>query len=314
MDQALQLIADTGVALRREMIALGATDRELAASLRHGVLRRVRQGAYTTPDRWDTVTNVARHKLMCTAVMRSLGPRVALSHTSSLVMQNVPVWAANLDVVHVTRLDGGIGRTDAGVHHHEGEVREAELVTTAGGLAATCAARAVIEHGTLHSIESALVSADAALHMGRCSDQELAEQHASMEHWPGTLRTHLVVRLADGRSESPGETRSRYLCWRHGLPAPELQFEVYDELGQLVGISDFAWPEHRLLGEFDGRMKYGRGLTPGQDPSEVVFNEKRREDRLREITQWAMIRLIWSDLGLGAYTADRIRKLMLRAA
>jgi hypothetical protein len=314
MDQALQLIADTGVALRREMIALGATDRELAASLRHGVLRRVRQGAYTTPDRWDTVTNVARHKLMCTAVMRSLGPRVALSHTSSLVMQNVPVWAANLDVVHVTRLDGGIGRTDAGVHHHEGEVREAELVTTAGGLAATCAARAVIEHGTLHSIESALVSADAALHMGRCSDQELVEQHASMEHWPGTLRIQLVVRLADGRSESPGETRSRYLCWRHGLPAPELQFEVYDELGQLVGISDFAWPEHRLLGEFDGRMKYGRGLAPGQDPSEVVFNEKRREDRLREITQWAMIRLIWSDLGLGAYTADRIRKLMLRAA
>ena len=314
MDQALQLIADTGVALRREMIALGATDRELAASLRHGVLRRVRQGAYTTPDRWDTVTNVARHKLMCTAVMRSLGPRVALSHTSSLVMQNVPVWAANLDVVHVTRLDGGIGRTDAGVHHHEGEVREAELVTTASGLATTCAARAVIEHSTMHSIESALVSADAALHMGRCSDQELVEQHASMEHWPGTLRTHLLVRLADGRSESPGETRSRYLCWRHGLPAPELQFEVYDELGQLVGISDFAWPEHRLLGEFDGRMKYGRGLAPGQDPSEVVFNEKRREDRLREITQWAMVRLIWSDLGLGAYTADRIRKLMLRAA
>ena len=85
MDQALQLIADTGVALRREIIGFGVTDRELATSLRHGVLRRVRQGAYTTPDRWDTVTDVARHKLMCTSVMRSLGPRVALSHTSSLV-------------------------------------------------------------------------------------------------------------------------------------------------------------------------------------------------------------------------------------
>jgi len=218
MDQALQLIADTGVALRREMIGFGVTDRELAASLRHGVLRRVRQGAYTTPDRWDTVTNVARHKLMCTSVMRSLGPRVALSHTSSLVMQNVPVWAANLEVVHVTRLDGGVGRTEAGVHHHEGELGDAELVTTAGGLAATNAARAVIEHGTLHSIESTLVSADGALHMGRCTGQELVDQFAAMERWPGTLHTQLVVRLADGRSESPGETRSRYLCWRHGLP------------------------------------------------------------------------------------------------
>jgi hypothetical protein len=78
---------------------------------------------------------------MCTSVMRSLGPRAALSHTSSLVMQNVPVWAANLEVVHVTRLDGGVGRTEAGVHHHEGELGDAELVTTAGGLAATNAAR-----------------------------------------------------------------------------------------------------------------------------------------------------------------------------
>jgi len=218
------------------------------------------------------------------------------------------------EVVHVTRLDGGIGRSDAGVHHHEGEVGDAELVTTAEGLAATSAARAVIEHGTVNSVESTLVSADGALHLGRCTGQELVDQFAAMERWPRTLHTQLVVRLADGRSESPGETRARYLCWRHGLPAPDLQFEVYDEHGQLVGISDFAWPEHRLLGEFDGRMKYGRGLVPGQDPSEVLFNEKRREDRLREITQWAMVRLVWADLGLGAYTADRIRKLMLRAA
>ena len=178
----------------------------------------------------------------------------------------------------------------------------------------TSSARAVIEHGTLHSMESTLVSADAALHLGRCSGQELVDQFARMERWPGTQHLQLVVRLADGRSESPGETRSRFLCWRHGLPAPELQFEVYDEEGQLIGISDFAWPEHRLLGEFDGRMKYGRGLVPGQDPSDAVFSEKRREDRLREITQWAMIRLVWGDLELGSYTANRIRQLMLRAA
>ena len=314
MDQALQLITDTGVALRRELIEFGVTDRELAASLRHGVLRRVRQGAYTTPDRWDTVTDVARHKLLCTSVMRSLGPRAALSHTSSLVMQNVPVWAANLGIVHVTRLDGGVGRTDAGVHHHEGELHRSELVVTPDGLLATSPPRAVIEHGTLHSMESTLVSADGALHLGRCDDRELADQFVRMERWPGTQHLQLVVRLADGRAESPGETRSRFLCWRYGLPAPDLQFEVYDEHGQLVGVTDLAWPEHRLLGEFDGRMKYGRGLRPGQDPGDIVFNEKRREDRLREITQWAMIRLVWSDLRLGAYTADRIRTMMLRAA
>jgi hypothetical protein len=313
MDQTLQLIAETGIALRREAIALGATDRELAASLRHGVLRRVRQGAYTTPDRWDHADEVARHRLRCTSVMRSLDNRVALSHTSSLVMQGVPVWAANLKVVHVTRLDGGAGRTDAGVHHHEGILAPSGLVTTRAGLA-TPAARAVIEHGTLNSVESTLVSADGALNLGLCTGPDLAAQHLTMERWPGAQHLHVVVRLADGDAQSPGETRSRYLCWRHGLPAPLLQFEVYDETGQLVGRCDFAWPEHRLLGEFDGRLKYGRGLVVGQSIEEAVFLEKRREDRLREITNWSMIRLVWGDLGLGAYTANRIRGQMLRAA
>lgn len=313
MDQALQLIADTGVALRREMVAFGVTDRELAASLRHGVLRRVRQGAYTTPDRWDVADDIARHKLRCTSVMRSMGDRVALSHTSALVMQDIPVWAANLEVVHVTRLDGGIGRTDAGVHHHEGILGTPTLVTTAAGLA-TPPARAVLEHGTLNSVESTLVSADGALSRKLCTDAELADQHLAMARWPGTQHLHVVVRLADGDAQSPGETRSRYLFWRHGLPAPVLQFEVYDETGLLIGRCDFAWPEDRLLGEFDGRLKYGRGLAPGQTVEQAVFLEKRREDRLREMTNWSMVRLVWSDLALGAYTASRVRGLMRRAA
>jgi hypothetical protein len=48
MDAALQLISDTSVALRREMLALGMAHRDIQASLRAGVLRRVRHGASTT--------------------------------------------------------------------------------------------------------------------------------------------------------------------------------------------------------------------------------------------------------------------------
>ena len=39
-----------------------------------------------------------------------------------------------------------------------------------------------------------------------------------------------------------------------------------------------------MFGEFDGRVKYGRLLKPGQDPGEVVFAEKRREDLIRGVT------------------------------
>lgn len=293
---------------------MGVTDRELRASVRHGVLRRIRQGAYTTPDRWDAATDVARHQLCCLAVGRVFGDRAALTHTSSLVMQGVPVWGADLRNVHLTRLDGGASRSEAGVIHHEAVLVPEELVTSTCGLQVSNVGRAVVEHASTNTVESGLVSADGALHAGLLTPERLVDQFERMCRWPGTQRVHLVVRLADERAESPGETRTRYLCWRHSLPAPELQFRVQDHDGLLVGISDLAWPEHRLLGEFDGQMKYGRLLRPGQSPSDVVFAEKRREDRLREITQWSMIRLVWDDLGMGSYTADRIRKLMRRAA
>ncbi len=61
-----------------------------------------------------------------------------------------------------------------------------------------------------------------------------------------------------------------------------------------------------VLGEFDGRLKYGRLLEPGQDPGAVVFAEKQREDDLRELTGWGMLRLVWSDF-------DRPRTIKARA-
>lgn len=313
MDPALQLISQTGVVLRREMVAFGATDQEIGASVRHRVLHRIRQGAYTTPDRWQAATHVERHRLLCTAVSRRLGDRVALTHTSSLAMQGVAIWGADLGSVHVTRLDGGVGRTDAGILHHEGAIDASDLTLAEPGVVVSTLDRAVIEHASISSIESGLVSADDALHSKAVDHDQLGRRFLSMEHWPGTRRVHLVVRLADRGIESPGESRSRYLFWRHGLPAPRLQFEVYAN-GILIGICDFAWPEHGLLGEFDGRVKYGRLLKPGQAPGDVVFAEKRREDLLRETTGWRMVRLTWDDLSTPGYTAERVRKMLLRAA
>ena len=88
----------------------------------------------------------------------------------------------------------------------------------------------------------------------------------------------------------------------------------YDRNGTVAGTSDWAWREYGLLGEFDGRIKYGRLLKPGESPGDAVFREKRREDELREMTGWPMFRLIWSDYDHPVATADRIRRLLHRAA
>src|SRR5699024_6891566 len=117
-----------------------------------------------------------------------------------------------------------------------------------------------------------------------------------------------VLRLADGRAESPGESRTRFLCYRFHLPAPDLQYRVRNEAGVLVARTDFVWLEYAHVGEFDGMVKYGRLLKDGESPSEVVTAEKLREDRVRAECL-GMSRVVWSDLSprYAPRTAERIR-------
>jgi hypothetical protein len=314
MDERLRAIERThGVFLRREAADCGYDDRAVRTALRLRLWNRVRHGAYCFADTWEAADAVQRHWILARAVMRSLGPRVALSHTSALVAHGIPVWGADLPHVHVTRLDGESGRTTRDVVHHGGELGDDDLQQISGHHA-TRPCRSVLDAGTVLHVESALVSADAALHLELVDSDELEVMRCRMERWPGAQKLQLVVRLADARAASPGESRSRYLFWTQNLPAPQLQFHVYDEHGALIGITDFAWPEHGVLGEFDGRVKYGRLLAPGQHPGDAVFEEKRREDRLREVTQWRMGRLVWEDLAHPVVTGARFARLLRLAA
>lgn len=275
---------------------------------------RIRPGAYTFSDLWTAKSDVERHRATARAVARRLGPNVALSHTSAAVEHGLPVWECDLSVVHVTRLDGGAGRQEAGVIHHEGLCVVEDLVECDDGVLVVNPARAALEHATRVSTESAVVTFDAGLRHRVFTETEMRGAFGLMQCWPGIQRVQIAVRFADGRAESVGESRSRWLCYKHGLPAPELQFEVYDRHGRLIGVTDMAWPDHKLLGEFDGKVKYGRLLREGEKPGDAVFREKVREDALREATRYAMVRLIWADLYRDAETAARIRRLLAIAA
>lgn len=310
MDDRLRSIERAhGVFLRSEARDGGYDDKAVRTALKLRLWHRVRHGAYCSYDAWTAADAEQRHLIRARAVLRSMHGRVALSHATSLIAQGIAVWGADLSRVHVTRIDGGVGRVDRDVVHHEGGLSGDDLVTRHGMLM-TSPGRAVLEACTVLSVESGLVSMDSALHQGRVSPDELTAGHRLFEHWPGGQKLQLVLRMADGRAESPGESRSRYLCWSQGLPAPELQFPVRDEHGELVGVTDFAWPDHGVLGEFDGRVKYGRLLKPGQEPGDVVFEEKVREDRLREVTGFTMGRLVWADLGRPVTTAARLAGLL----
>lgn len=97
-----------------------------------------------------------------------------------------------------------------------------------------------------------------------------------------------------------------------GLPAVTTQFEVRHPDGRFVGRVDFGMVEHGVVGEFDGRVKYNRLLRPGQSAGDVVFDEKRREDAIRDLGA-QFVRWAWDDLDDFRETADRWRRAIERA-
>jgi hypothetical protein len=314
MDERLAAIAAKhGVFLTSEALDLGYDDKSISAAVRNRLWHRVRRGAYTMMGDWAAADAAMRHRILCRAVLRTHRDRVMVSHVSSLVERGVATWGIDLKRVHVTRLDGGAGRIERDVVHHEGVAPDAD-VDEVNGIRLVRPSRGVVETLSGCDVERGLIVADSALNQALVTPDELWTDFRAMERWPGTRSLQLVLRLADARAESPGESRVRYICWSHGLPAPQTQFEVRDEHANVVAVTDFAWKEHGLLGEFDGRTKYGRLLKPGQRPEDVVFAEKEREDLVRELTGFGMVRFVWSHCNDPAELARRVRRKLRRAA
>lgn len=308
MDSLIRAEADAGFFTRAAALAAGHSDNSIERAVRSREWTRIRPGAYAVTSVWESLSGLQRHEIATRAVLTKLGPRVALSHVSAAVVHGLDLWRPDLGTVHVTRLDGGAGRTESGIQHHEGLLVDGDTLAGPYGRTVT-PVRAAVETAHQHSTEQGVVVLDSLLRSGAASSEELAEALALLGTWPSARHVQVAGRLADGRAASVGESRSRYCFFAQGLPAPVLQFAVHDG-ADLVGICDFAWPEHRLLGEFDGRTKYERHLRPGETPSDAVVREKIREDRLREVTGWGMVRLTWADLDHPRTTADRLRRML----
>jgi hypothetical protein len=166
----------------------------------------------------------------------------------------------------------------------------------------------------LAGIEASLGVMNHFLHAGLTTPDRMRERYDLMRQDPFTLRTDVVLRLADSRIESVGESRTVYLCWRHGVPAPIPQWVVEDERGRVVARLDLAWPELKAWLEFDGREKYLKYLKEGETVVDAVLREKERESRISELTGWRCIRITWADLQHPERTAARILAFLRQVA
>jgi hypothetical protein len=290
--------------LRRDAVRSGWSDDELGRLVRAGELGRLRRGAYVNGVLPSDAAAI--HRLLIRATVGGLRRSAVVSHQSAAVLHGLPVWDVALDRVHVTRRPPAWHATSGVLRCHVARLRDDEVVEM-DGVPVTSAVRTALDLARSLPHEAAVVSLDAALRGRLVEHETLRARLFDIAGTPGSRSAARAVLFADGRSESVGESRSRVILHRWGLAPSALQFEVTAASGGIVGRADFAWEASGVVGEFDGRVKYGRLLRPGQDPGDAVFEEKRREDAIRD-EGWGVVRWLWSDLRAPHRLAARARR------
>jgi len=183
--------------------------------------------------------------------------------------------------------NAGRGRRLAGIQLLSAPL-PADQITSGFDVVVTTPARTAVDIALMTGADSAdaLAVIDAVLHRGLATLVELRRVAAQPHRRPGCARARQLIERADARAESALESRSRMFFVHAGVPMPESQVQLRDEAG-LVGRVDFLWREHHTIGEADGRGKYL--------DLDVLYREKRREDRLREMG-FQVVRWDFSDL------------------
>ena len=288
----------------------GYDARDVRRLRQRGDLVQLRRGAYARGQASERTKNEA-HRDLIRATIPQLREDAVVSHASAAVLHGLPVWSKAIDRVHVTRNGSGGGKRRSLVQVHASPLGEDD-VTSIGGIPATSLARTVLDLCRTLPFEQAVAAGDHALRLGLLATA-LEEALALLVAWPGTRQARRAIAFLDARSESAGESVSRVRIHEAVLPTPVPQREIYGPDGRLVARVDFCWEEQRTVGEFDGKIKYGRLLKPGQSIEDVLFDEKRREDALRDLG-WQIVRWLWADLYRQGVIRNRILRAFARAA
>jgi hypothetical protein len=233
-----------------------------------------------------------RHRLLVASTVAVGDGKSVVSFGSAAVLHGLPVWYPAIQKVHLTRIRSDGGRIRSLVHRHVAELDSGEDCVI-DGLAVTSLARTFVDYARTVPLGWSVAAGDQALRAGM-SMQDVDDQLTSAKARRGIGRARYAAKIIDAESESPGESLSRVLFGEAGLPMPELQVELFDD-GRYVARVDFLWRDFGTVGEFDGLIKYGRLLRPGESAADAVIREKQREDKVRDLGL-GVVRWIWADI------------------
>jgi hypothetical protein len=278
--------------------AAGWTHAQLETAVRRKELAVVARGLYVRSDVLDATGDVDRHALDVRAAILAAGVGWHGARRSAALIHGLPLIGKPPVVPQLVRDVRGRGK---GRDRHE---RIARLPMTqchvVDDVPVTTVARTVVDIARQEGFRNGLVAADAALRKG-CTREELRAVLAGQRRWPGVVLARAVVRAADGRAESPGESVTRAALYLEGLPCGEPQVEIW-RYGVFVARVDLMLAEQLLVVESDGAIKF---TDAGVLPALLKRHEKIRDCGLEVVrTSWG--ETFKDTLAFGDRVRDRI--------
>jgi predicted transcriptional regulator of viral defense system len=289
----LQAVADLrlGVFTAQEAVAAGYDVDAIKSFLRTGRWVRLRKGVYVGREVVGASDDRRRHLLDCVAVLLSLHPGPVVSHASAARVHGLVVPSHESQQVRVTAVEQW--RTGRGYRVARARLPADDVVPWLA-FGTTSVARTLVDCAREWAQLHAVVAMDAALETGLVNRADIQDAVLSARHRRGASDAARALGLADGRAESPLETKGRLKLLAAGLPAPELQVELHGEHGFVARVD--AWYDEAAVAiEFDGRVKY---VDPrdGRSAADVLWDEKRREDLIRSLDV-RVVRIVNEDFG-----------------
>jgi hypothetical protein len=255
--------------------------RALARSVERGSLVKLRRGAYVDRGEWDALDSRDRHLMRIEAAAAAAHEPLVFSGHSAAALWGMPIMGDFPDYVTILdrwkgggRSEPGVRRTAAGHPTARTDHRDGHAVTTL--------ARTAIDVAISTPFRDAVASVDWSISRKNqlaISRDEIADDLRQRNLRSGRTHANSVVAFASPLSDSFGESQCRAVIHLSGFAPPELQVEFQDSQGSM--FTDFFWRGVRVAAEFDGKQKYTREQFTAGDPSEVVWKEKKRADRLR---------------------------------
>ena len=283
-----------------DAIAAGLTEDQVRQRVRSGRWSRLARGVYRTrPIEAANEYERMRAEHADRAIAEALAhPGCIVGFGSAAVVHGLPLWSDPGLAISLIAGPGGHNGSRPGVVVHRLELHEDDIERNVVPI--TSVARTWFDVTRTGRLVDGLVLGDAALRSGLMTPDDV--QRVLTTSWArrGVRTASTAAEHLSPLRETPLESASWAYFVRHEVPLPLMQIEIRTQGGRFVARVDFLWEKARLVGEADGRLKYGA--------AEDLYAEKRREDEIREqglaVIRWGSADLRDADL------AHRLRRFL----